>query len=295
MVQAQDWEAGLIVGPSSYQGDLSKAQITMRKTRFQGGAFARKQFSPNLSIRAGIYYARLSGSDQDYARKFDGGPSFVAQPGNNDRTHNYYWRNKRNLSFTSNIYEFSLQLEYNLFKFIPNSIGYKWSPYLIAGISGFRFNPKAELDGVKYNLAKYRTEYEKVARIESKGKGYSLYSFAIPTGIGVKYNLMEDITLSFEIVGRKTFTDYIDDVHHNYPYNGPGDLIQVVPGSIDARLADRRTEALDPKGNPFRANDFQTPPAGASETRRGDPRQNDSYIFTGFTISKILRKKIPQD
>lgn len=291
----QEWEYGLVVGPSHYQGDLSKAQITLRKTRVQGGAFMRLGLNPNLALRAGLYYGRLAGSDADWGRKFDGGANFSATYKTFDNTHNYYWRKKRNLSFTSNIAELSIQLEYNIFKFIPNSIGYKWSPYIVVGVAGFYFNPKAELDGNSYSLAKYRTEYEKVARIESKGKGYSLFNIALPTGIGVKYNLMEDVTLSFEIVGRKTFTDYLDDVHHNYPYNGPGDIRQVIPGSVDARLANRTAEATDPKGNPFKAYDFSTPPAGGNEARRGDPKQFDSFVFSGFTISKIIRKRIPQD
>jgi hypothetical protein len=41
----------------------------------------------------------------------------------------------------------------------------------------------------------------------------------IPYGIGLKYFLNQNIALAFEIVNRKTFTDYIDDVSTNYISN----------------------------------------------------------------------------
>ena len=38
----------------------------------------------------------------------------------------------------------------------------------------------------------------------------------IPMGAGIKYYASERINLSTELLYRKTFTDYIDDVSKNY-------------------------------------------------------------------------------
>ncbi len=43
-------------------------------------------------------------------------------------------------------------------------------------------------------------------------KEYKLMSMNIPIGVGVKYFMSENVNISFEIIHRKTFTDYIDDV-----------------------------------------------------------------------------------
>lgn len=291
-IQAQEWEYGVFIGPAQYQGDLSKAQITWPKTRFQGGALARLNLNSKMAVKFGFYAGRVTGADKFWGEKFDGGVAFQPQIGNSDNTHNYYWRKKRNLDFFSNIFELTAHFEYNLMKFIPGSPRYRWTPYLLAGFSAFHFNPKTTLNGTTYKLVDYRTEYEKIQKMDQGKKAYSLFSFAIPTGIGIKYNLGRLWTVAFEIAGRKTFTDYLDDVHFNFPYNPAGGTAQVTIGSIDAQLADRRTEALDPKGNAFKAYDFSRAPATTKEVRRGDPRQMDTYIFTGFTLTKTIRKYV---
>ncbi len=45
---------------------------------------------------------------------------------------------------------------------------------------------------------------------------YKLTQLNIPMGIGVKYFLTETFHVSSEVLHRKTFTDYIDDVSTNY-------------------------------------------------------------------------------
>ena len=47
-------------------------------------------------------------------------------------------------------------------------------------------------------------------------KPYKLTQVNIPLGVGLKYYASERINLSAEVLYRKTFTDYIDDVSHNY-------------------------------------------------------------------------------
>lgn len=308
-VNAQDWEFGVFLGPAQYQGDLSKSQITMKYTRLQGGAIARYNFTPNVSFKGQVFFGRVQGSDATWGEKFTGGPGFVPGAGDfykdkNQNQSNYYYRLKRNLSFYSNILEVSGALEYNFLRFIPGSQRFKWTPYVTTGIGVFRFNPKTEYNGETVQLAKEYTEYDKIPRLNSGKTGYSLMSVCIPMGFGVKYNLGRLWSVSFEVCGRKTFTDWIDDVHYNWigpqDNNTPADYM--IKSGVDMtrarQLSDRGYLAISPvTGKPFVTQNANqavlTPDASKSygnQVNRGDSRDKDTYIFTGFTISKTIRK-----
>lgn len=308
MVKAQDWEFGLFLGPAQYQGDLSKSQVTWKYTRPQGGVIARYNFTPNISFKGQLFFGRVAGNDAAWGSKFTGGSTFkpgsgdVVNDGKDQNQSNYYYRLKRNLNFTSNIFEVSGAVEYNILKFIPGSQKFKWTPYLTTGIGMFHFNPKTEYNGEKITLAKEYTEADKTQRLNDGKKGYSLWSVCVPVGVGVKYNLGSLWSVSFEICGRKTFTDWIDDVHYNWigPQNTTTPAQYKVNGNVARAqaLSDRSGEADNPitgkkfvsinAAYPIKTKD--TSKANDNLTARGDSRDKDTYIFTGFTISKTLRK-----
>jgi len=279
---AQEWEFGAFIGPAQYQGDLSKAQVTWEYTRLQGGALARYNLTPKIAFKGGLNYGLVKGDDKAWGSKLPTDFTMADYRFNNcvNNDANYYDRNKRNLNFHSAIIELTAQVEYNILNFIPGSKSYRWTPYLLAGFSVFHFNPKTELDGKTYKLRAYQTELNK--------PNYSLISFAIPTGFGVKYNFGRLWSVAFEIAGRKTFTDYLDDVHDNYP--------NLSSDATTNALADRSGEAVDP-GNKVAGTHY--PQFGILNNKeshtphilsRGDYRNKDTYIFTGFTITKTIRK-----
>jgi hypothetical protein len=291
-VTAQDWEFGLFVGPAQYQGDLSRAQITWPKTRLQGGAIARYNLTPKISFKGGVYFGRVTGADAAWGGSVDDYKgSFVpgladhqnkSKAGQYDELSNNYYRYKRNLSFKSNILEISGAVEYNIFNYIPGSKRYKWTPYITAGIGYFHYNPKTEYKGQTVVLKNVATE---------EGKTYKGNALCIPMGFGIKYNLKSLWSISFEIVGRKTNTDWLDDVHQNYA--GPN----ATPGSLAVALSDRSVEVINPKtGANFSYSAGNEPwrhvagPNEEDKVMRGDPRDMDTYIFTGFTLSKTIRK-----
>ncbi len=294
-VMAQDWEFGLFIGPAQYQGDLSQSQVTWKYTRPQGGALARYNLNPRISLKGGINFGNVKGDDKAWGSKWSQEGKSVAdfkasgwKYGASVKDDSRYDRRRRNLNFSSNIFEVTAQVEWNIFRFIPGSKRYRWTPYLLAGFSVFHFNPKTKLttNGVEetYKLRDYMTELDKVAN--GKVKKYSLISFAIPTGIGVKYNLGSLWSVAFEMAGRKTFTDWLDDTHANYPGNAI-----VTAGSIDQRLSDRSGEVINPyTGTPYIATSWLNTIPNAQKIGRGDPKDKDTYIFTGFTISKTIRK-----
>ncbi len=276
---AQEWEFGAFIGPAQYQGDLSKQQITWKYTRIQGGVLARYNLTPKISFKGGLNYGLVKGDDQAWGSKLSSTFKQADYPVNNgiNKEANYYDRNKRNLNFHSAIIELTAQVEYNILNFIPGSKNYRWTPYLLAGFSVFHFNPKTELNGTTYKLRGYQTELNK--------PNYSLISFAIPTGFGIKYNFGRLWSVSFEIAGRKTFTDYLDDVHDAYP--------MLSTDATTNKLSDRSGEAINPATKqPYpqfgilKSPDTHTP----HKIIRGDYRDKDTYIFTGFTITKTIRK-----
>ena len=84
----------------------------------------------------------------------------------------------------------------------------------------FRFNPKGQYidpNGNKtwVDLKPLRTEGQGIGNHPNRPQ-YSLTKRNTPYGIGLKYFFSDKFNLSFEIVSRKTFTDYIDDVSRTY-------------------------------------------------------------------------------
>jgi len=173
----------------------------------------------------------------------------------------------RDLSFSSVVVDLHGQLEYNILPYISNSRKYRFTPVLFAGLSVFYFDPTTTLNGTTYDLHKYTTEGEGMPGGPAQ---YSLVQVAIPMGIAFKYSLGNFWNLGLEFGLRKTFTDYLDDVSSNY-YNY--DALVAKYGSIGGQLADRI-------GGGAANNGWQ----------RGNPNRDDTYVFSGFTLTKTLRR-----
>ncbi|MEX0968643.1 MAG: DUF6089 family protein [Bacteroidia bacterium] len=245
---AQDHEVGLFVGAAIYQGDLTAPALTLSETKPGFGGLYRYYFNPRLNFKGSLYTGWISGDDKNHPE--DG-------------------REKRNLSFRSNVTELSLQMELNILPYISGSQKYKFAPYVFGGVAGFYFNPKTDdAAGNTIALQPLGTEGQNLPG----GDPYSLYQFAIPYGIGVKYNLGKLWNLGFEVGQRKLFTDFLDDVSDDYP-------------DMDA------LEQRDPKAAELSS---RAPELGLNRhtegAQRGDPNDMDMYVFVGFTLTKTFRK-----
>jgi len=223
-----------------------------------------------VAIKGGLTYARLVGDD---AKSADLG------------------RRLRNLSFMSNVYEASLQLEFSLLRenrgkryiFQRNSIWNNMNVYVFGGIAGFAFNPKAELDGEKYKLQPLGTEGQ---GLEGGSDPYKLTSLAIPMGLGFKYYLTRNWNVGFEAGFRYSFTDYIDDVGGNYFDN--------TKLSADAaKLADRHIIwSDDPVYSYYGGVDASTFTAYPQGWRRASTdKLNDAYVFLIFNVTYTFENK----
>ncbi|HLG39619.1 MAG TPA: hypothetical protein VI461_08115, partial [Chitinophagaceae bacterium] len=132
-----------------------------------------------------------------------------------------FGRYERNLSFRSDITDFQLSAEVHplFFKSYDEGEAPRISPYAVAGIGFFTFNPEANLNGQWYALQPLHTEGQGFAEYPGR-KPYQLKQVNIPLGIGVKYEVNSFLNARLEIVYRKLFTDYLDDVS-NLDYIDP--------------------------------------------------------------------------
>lgn len=271
--QAQQGEFGLNLYSAHYIGDLREnlqarngfgdfMSYAFELMRPGAGVYGRYNFNPRLSAKGSINWARLYGADN------------LANESSNQI---------RNLSFRTDILEFSGQMEWNFrpFGWSRSSLGEKrFTPFVFGGVSLFRFNPKAEytnsLNGdVEWvELQPLSTEGQDLIFYPSRSR-YSLTQFSFPVGLGLKYAFEQNWRLGFEVGYRFTFTDYLDDVSGTYVSN---DILLANRGQKAADLADRRQEI-----NPAL-------PKAAEGAIRGDASNNDAYLFIGFTIGYTIYK-----
>jgi hypothetical protein len=187
----------------------------------------------------------------------------------------------RNLGFRSNINELQVSAEIHplyLKQFKDDKAPY-WSPYIVVGIGLFKFNPRANLDGLWYDLQSLHLEGQGFNEYPDR-KPYRLQQFNIPVGVGIKYELSACLNTRIEIVHRILFTDYLDDVSNTYI--NP-DLFYKYLSPVQAEIAQQlycRIRNLSP-GTIIQE--------GAV---RGDPNHNDAFFTIQLKLSWAFREKI---
>jgi len=251
--KAQHWEFGAWAGISNYFGDLNT------NTSFEylgpgGGMLMRYNWSKRWAYKLGLNAGVV---------------------GFEDVASEYPYQQARNLSFQSNLYELSNEVEFNFFRYEKERKEYSFTPYLTTGLSVFYFNPTAEYEGKKYDLRDLGTEGQK--NPDGESRPYSRINFAFILGGGFKYSFHPRWTLGMDVGVRRTFTDYLDDVSTVYPAffaNGDGT-------SEDAEnLSDRSAEITEKMGAPGK--------------QRGNTQKKDFYMFSGISITyTIIRERCP--
>ncbi len=183
----------------------------------------------------------------------------------------------RNLSFRSHIYEGALMAEFNFRPYGPGATESFWTPYIFGGIAVFGFNPEAMYiasDGTPTwaALQPLHTEGQGTTAYPSR-RPYPLIQTAMPFGVGVRWRLGRNVSLTAEYGFRKTWTDYLDDVSTTYV---GADLLrnEVEEGTLAAMLADRS----------------ETP--NAIGIKRGDDSLDDWYSYfnlnVGFNLNMLF-------
>lgn len=184
-----------------------------------------------------------------------------------------FGRYERGLSFRSTIRELQLAVEVHplFFKIYDENEAPYWSPYVVAGVGLFSFNPEAQIDGRWYALQPLRTEGQGFAEFPDR-QPYKLTQISIPVGIGVKYEVNSFMNARLEIVHRFLMTDYLDDVSYQ-DYIDPS-LFYNYLSANQAALAERLSNR---SGLPRQA------------MQRGDPKDNDAFFTVQLKLGVAIR------
>jgi hypothetical protein len=218
-----------------------------------GATFGYRYFlTEKMALRTNFTYAILSG---------------------NDNLTNEPFRQNRNISFKSDLFELSLLYEFHLYKEELGHLydlrgvkGVKSSRvglYFFTGIVGFHFDPRAQFENRWVRLKPLRTEGQ---GLEGGPDEYSNFSWGIPIGVGVRKSLSKQFSIGAEFRYVKTFTDYIDDVSGVYYDN---DAIASNFGPIAAYFADPSLGLIPGQTNPGEM--------------RGNSEDLDAYLL--FTVN----------
>ena len=266
-------EAGFTVGPMVFLGDLGGhagkgttfiKDYNMNTTKLAIGGYYAVYPAPFLGFRLSLNYGNIEGSDAD-----------IKPAGGDELT-----RLGRNLDFRSMILEGTLMAEVyptTLLEDDPDDVAGRLRPYGVIGLGLFHFNPQGSYhdpntgDTYWVDLQPLHTEGEGFAEYPDR-KNYKLTQLNIPIGVGIKYFLSDNVNLSFEIVHRKTFTDYIDDVSTKY----------IDPSLFYKYLSPTLAPIAVAMSN--KANGGYSNKSYSINSKRGDPSQNDAYFTAQFKL-----------
>lgn len=272
----QRHEVGLFLGSSYYNGDLNTSTPFLMAGPAAGVAY-RYIFNPRWAFKFNGYFGQIAGDD-----------AFNPDEG----------LRSRKLSFRSNVLEFGGTMEFNFMRFTPGSERERFSPFLFAGLSVFRFNPEAQF----MNPVSQQMEWWDLQPLGTEGQGttaytdrtaYSLTSVGIPFGFGLKYSLGQSTVVAFEWGMRKTFTDYIDDVSKTYadPYilwseSTPASMIYGNRMFEDAiNLTGLQVSTRPGGGDEEDMREYADLMAPSVGQQRGDESNKDWYSFIGVTFT----------
>jgi hypothetical protein len=254
------------IGGSKGLGKKTIKDINVKNNQLCGGLYLSATYQDAVALRLETTFGQVKGYDSILKNV---APSTSG-------------RYERNLSFKTSIKEISLIAEVHplfIFSRYEDKNPPRASPYFLAGIGFFNFNPQAKLNNTWVDLQPLHTEGQGFAEYPER-PNYKLNQINIPLGIGLRYELSRTLNIRAEVIYRILKTDYLDDVSHVY-YVDPAVFYNHF---TDAKLAnalllyDRRNE-LNPQTD--------TP------AQRGNPESNDSYFSLNIKLGLILgRDKI---
>lgn len=258
------------IGSTHFLGDLgglnregtqkSLVDLDFSSTRIGGGIGYRFRFHPRWATSTQLHFGIVSGADS-----------------NTDEV----IRRSRNLSFRSPILELSQRIEFIILA--KEEGGARYSRlgtkgratkadvlYIFSGISGFYYNPQTQINGAWTNLRPLKTEGQGLPGGQDE---YGKFSIAIPMGLGFKFAIGKFWRLGMEISLNKTFTDYIDDVSTDY----------FDPEVLAKKVGKDAVYAANPA--------IENHTWFTEGQQRGNPDDNDAYIFTNFTVTRNITYK----
>lgn len=185
-LNGQGLEVGVLGGFSFYNGDLSSEDLTLalEDAKPAGSIFLKLNLSRALGLRAAYTYAQIAGNEKQAMGTLDQG-----------------------LSFHSDVAEISLLGEWKIFHL--GGPQFSVAPFLAAGVAGFHFDPRIQLNNQDIRLRPLGTEGQ---GLPGYPEPYSTYQLSYPVGGGVQVKVGDRWSIGYELLGRRSQTDYLDDV-----------------------------------------------------------------------------------
>ncbi|MFM1756582.1 MAG: hypothetical protein RL642_1085 [Bacteroidota bacterium] len=217
------FEIGFALSTMQYEGEIggrfpyiyNDLHNPTSRARLAGGVNFGYHLTEFISLRGNLNIGSVQAADR--LLKPDPDPAVV-------------YKLTRNLSFRSSIVEAGISAEFYplpvIFKRWGQNLG-RFNPYIVGGFNVFKFNPRSiyidKTGAISWvDLKPLRTEGQGMP-IANAPKEYSLTSTSIPLGIGVRFNVNDNISLALEWMNRTTATDYLDDVSGRYIDNAEFD------------------------------------------------------------------------
>lgn len=267
------WEAGGSAGIMNAFTDLGGKKgngkgfikdLNLKNTKPSFGFFITALYQYKIGVRLEATFGTITAYDSILKKVQTSAPG----------------RYERNLSFKSSISDVQLSVELHPVFIFGNfdEEAPRLSPYAVAGIGYFSFDPQAKLNGQWYSLQPLHTEGQGFREYRTK-KPYKLQQVNFPLGVGLMYEAGAALNFRLELVHRILMTDYLDDVSTSYI--DPSLFTNYLPGTqalLAAQLADRKAEL-----NPV----LKAIPG----EQRGGPKDKDAYFTMQFKMSFVLGRK----
>jgi hypothetical protein len=273
-------EVYVTAGAANFLGDLgglnkvgtdySPVDMEFTQTRTAFGLGYRYKIAKWFNVAASFDYLLVRGDDK-----------LTKEP----------FRENRNLNFKSNIFELSGRIE---LVWMKNQVGHRygikktlvrrmknrsWDFTGFFGFGGFYFNPKGR--DQKGNWVALKPLHTEGQGLDGGPKQYKNYSICLPMGLSYRIYFSRQVCVGLEINYRKTFTDYIDDVHGVYYDNN---AIQAAYGTQAAHFADPNLGLIPGQTN------WNVPGTEQEAQMRGD-KDKDAYVSLQITVGYIIKKK----
>jgi len=254
-------EIGIGLGPLFFLGDLGGSKgvgktfvkdVDFPLTKLCKGIFLTVTPNEWLGFRLAANIGVLEGDDKQAPAK--GGDE--------------EFRKYRNLNFKSNLLEGYAAVEFYPTVFIEQYDGLlgKFRPYGLIGVGGYHFNPKTQDNSGNWvALQPLHLEGQGFAEYPDR-KVYSLTQLEMPIGFGFKFYVKENMFIGLEVLHRKLFTDYVDDVSTNY----------IDPLLFNKYLTPDKAALANQLY--YRSNEITPNTRPALDEQRGDPKQNDAFF-----------------
>ena len=187
--QSRYWEAGVMLGVTSYSGDITAKRIDIQEIRPGYGAFVRYHLDPHFAWKTHVYGGTISGDDKY---------STVKAP--------------RSFKFGTSIFEVATTLEWHLFgrdRYTGTGLhNFFITPYAYAGV-GITF---ADISAEYYGPPERRDDFLVVPIPE---EGLKNKFVLVPVGGGIRADFYERFIFGVEGGIRPVFSDDIDGVSKN--------------------------------------------------------------------------------